>query len=154
MSIRGNVTRSPRAPSDAPARPSAHGPSDARRTPACVPATIRTPVSTGEAASSPYTRSVSSDQSPARAPGSIRYGHHSAPATAEVVPDAGSRDHTRTRRPRSASTSAVVSPLTPPPTTTTSAVPPIAPTPVAVLRLVRRARRPGTGPLRADPPVR
>ena len=56
----------------------------------------------------------------ARATGSIRYGHHSAPATAEVVRSTGSRVHTRTRTPRSARTTAVVSPTTPPPTTMTS----------------------------------
>ena len=61
-----------------------------------------------------------SAHSPASSSGSIRYGHHSAPATADVVRSAGSRVHTRTRRPLSARTTAVVSPMTPPPTTITS----------------------------------
>ena len=81
---------------------------------------MRTPVSAGRAASSSYTESDWSAHSRASASGSIRYGHHSAPATAEVVRSAGSRVHTRTRRPRSARTTAVVSPMTPLPTTITS----------------------------------
>ncbi len=93
-----------------------------------TPSAIRTPVSPGRRASSRYTSSACSAQVRARATGSIRYGHHSAPATAEVVRSAGSRVHSRTRRPCSARSTAVVSPITPPPTTTTSSSrPPVIP---------------------------
>lgn len=64
------------------------------------------------------------NQSPTSVSGSMRYGHHSPPATAEVVAPAGFPDHTRARLPLSASTTAVVSPATPPPSTSTSSLMP------------------------------
>lgn len=85
--------------------------------PACSPSTSRTPVRPGSAASSSYTRREASAHSPTRPAGSMRYGHHSAPATADVVSPTGSRLHTRTSRPDSARTTAVVRPMTPPPST-------------------------------------
>ncbi len=87
---------------------------------------MRTPVASGSPASSAYTSSDRSAHSRARASGSILYGHQSAPATAEVVRSTGSRVHTLTRWPRSARTSAVVRPMTPPPTTMTSSFRPIS----------------------------
>lgn len=81
---------------------------------------MRTPAGPGCAASSSYTRRDRSDQSLTRSTGSILYGHHSAPATADVVSAVGSRVQTRTRRPMRTSSRAVVRPMTPPPTTITS----------------------------------
>lgn len=81
---------------------------------------MRTPAVPGRAANSSYTRRERSDQSVTRSTGSIRYGHHSAPATADVVRGVGSRVQTRTRRPKPTSSRAVVRPMTPPPTTITS----------------------------------
>ena len=94
-------------------------PSPASSVSVISPAATRTPVAAGSRASSTYSRNDRRDHGPTRAAGSIRYGQNRAPATADVVRAAGSRDHTRTRRPRSASTTAVVSPTTPPPTTIT-----------------------------------
>ncbi len=62
MSSSGNVTRSPSGTSTASPSPAAQPPSAASRSPPCSPATRRTPVSSGAAASSSYTASVSSDQ--------------------------------------------------------------------------------------------
>lgn len=98
----------------------AQGPRPSRTVSAWTPATQRTPVRPGSPASSPYTRNEASAHAPASASGSIRYGHHSAPATAEVVAVTSSRDQTRTRSPRSARVTAVVRPTIPPPTTITS----------------------------------
>ena len=81
---------------------------------------MRTPAGSARAARSSYTSRDRSAHARAVATGSIRYGHHSAPATAEVVASTASRVHTRTDRPCSARTKAVVSPITPPPTTTIS----------------------------------
>ncbi len=134
MSISGSRAHSP-PPANSSARASrspgtraAHAPSSSSRVSPCTPSTMRTPVSSGRAANSSYTTRDWSAHSPTRGSGSIRYGHHSAPATAEVVSSTGSRVHTRTRAPRSASTTAVVSPMTPPPTTITSPLmPPLMP---------------------------
>ncbi|CAM5655792.1 hypothetical protein STENM223S_04130 [Streptomyces tendae] len=101
-------------------RAAAHAPTSSRPVSPSTPSSKRTPVSSGRAASSSYTSRERSAQAWASATGSIRYGHHSPPATTEVVRSTGSRVHSRTRLPRSARTTAVVSPITPPPTTTTS----------------------------------
>jgi hypothetical protein len=114
---------SPAVAARSPGTRAAHGPSSSSRVSPMTPSTRRTPVSSGRPANSSYTESDTSAHGRASAFGSMRYGHHSAPATAEVVCSAGSRVHTRTRLPASASTTAVVRPTTPLPTTITSSLP-------------------------------
>jgi hypothetical protein len=77
-----------------------------------IPSRNTTPVD-GSSARSRKTSSVRRHQASPRSGPPPRNGNHTAPATSEVVPGVRSRASTRTRRPASASLTAVVSPITP-----------------------------------------